>query len=404
MGNKVCIMGLGYIGLPTAAFLSNSNFEVLGIDVKQEIVDKINDGQIHIVEPGLEEVVKQGVKSGNLRASLEVSPSDIFIIAVPTPFDEKKRANLRFVDEAVLSITKVLKPSDLVIIESTIPVGTTERVRDMIHSVRPDLFSVENEQIYLAHCPERVLPGNIIQELINNDRIVGGIDAESTEKAVNFYSSVIQGQVIKTNSKTAELTKLIENSFRDTNIAFANEVSMICESLGIDTWELIGLANRHPRVDILNPGPGVGGHCLAVDPWFVVESCPDSSVLIKTAREVNEEKTNWVYQRVLEKIQSLDNQEVTVGCFGLSYKQNSDDLRESPAMKIYNLLNDAGINTIACEPNLDSLEGDTLLDTNEAIKQSTIILFLVGHDEFRDISEESLRDKIVIDVCGVMRR
>ena len=408
---SICVMGLGYIGLPTASVLATKGFSVLGVDVKQSIIDTINRGEVHIVEPDLHRLVRSAVDSKKLTASLEPQKADIFVIAVPTPFvseDNQRRADLTYVDDAVEKIAPFVEQGNLVVLESTSPVGTTERIARRISELRPELLNENHDlEIFVAHCPERVLPGKILQEIIENDRIVGGIDEASTQKAADFYRTFVRGAVITTTSRTAEMAKLTENSFRDTNIAFANELSMICDSLGIDVWELIQLANRHPRVNILNPGPGVGGHCLAVDPWFIVSRSPDKARLIRTSREVNEYKPHYVVEKIKTCASRIKSP--IIGCLGLSYKPNIDDLRESPALEVTkSLVQDIPeAKVIACEPHIsqDHLEGSgiELINLEDLFTQADIIVGLVPHDHFRIISRSFLEGKMVIDTCGMFR-
>ena len=400
---SVCVMGLGYIGLPTASVLATKGFDVLGIDVRQDIVDTINRGDIHIVEPGLHSLVRSAVDSGQLRASLTPQPSDVFIIAVPTPFTHGKKPDLRYVESATRAIAPVIGNNNLVILESTSPVGTTEKIAEILREARPDLCAGDELEIYIAHCPERVLPGKILQEIIENDRIVGGINSESTIQAAQFYRKFVRGAVVETQSRTAELAKLTENSFRDTNIAFANELSLICAELDIDVWDLIKLANRHPRVNILQPGPGVGGHCLAVDPWFIVSAAPNTAQLIRKSREINEYKPKWVVEQVKTYAQKL--KAPVIGCLGLSYKPNIDDLRESPALDIVHHLHDAlpEASILACEPHVQAVEGIALHSLETVLSQADIIVGLVAHSRFQSIARARLDGKILLDICGMFR-
>ena len=400
---KICVMGLGYIGLPTASVLATKGFDVLGVDVRQDIIDTINRGDIHIVEPGLHSLVRSAVDSKQLKASLNPEKSDVFVIAVPTPFRENRQPDLRYVEAATQTIAPVLEKGNLVILESTSPVGTTERIGEILSELRPDLCSGSTIDVYIAHCPERVLPGKILQEIIENDRIVGGINPESTVEAAQFYRTFVRGAVIETQSKTAELAKLTENSFRDTNIAFANELSLICADLDIDVWDLIKLANRHPRVNILQPGPGVGGHCLAVDPWFIVSAAPKTANLIRQAREINEYKPQWVVEKIESYAQKF--KAPTIGCLGLAYKPNIDDLRESPALDIvrnlYKKLPDSKI--IACEPHVQEVDGIELCSLEHVLNEADIIVGLVAHSRFQSIARARLDGKILLDICGMFR-
>jgi len=387
LSKEVCVVGLGYIGLPTAALLATKGFNVLGVDVQPLVVETIGRGDIHITEPMLDVLVKQAVASGRLRTSLKPEAADIFILAVPTPFKLDHVPDLDYVEAAARSIAPRLSPGNLVILESTCPVGTTELVQQWLIEERATLSLksfTSPDQIYIAHCPERVLPGHIVKELVENDRIVGGVNSESTQIAIDFYHTFVCGQILSTDSRTAELAKLAENTFRDINIAYANELSMVCDKLKIDVWDLIRLANHHPRVDILQPGPGVGGHCIAVDPWFIVDSAPEESRLIRTAREVNLKKTANVIQALCKEASQLDHP--VIACLGLAYKADIDDLRESPAVDIAYELGAANIGKIiAVEPHIDVLP-PKLLEVNivlasqeEALAKANIILCLVNH-------------------------
>jgi len=413
---SVCVVGLGYIGLPTAALLASKGYAVHGVDVHDSIIETINRGDIHIREPELDVLVRAAVQSGNLRTALTPEVADIFIIAVPTPFVDDHKPDLSYVESATRSIAPYLAKGNLVILESTSPVGTTERMGRWIAEERPDLkvpsprgqFSADNADLFVAHCPERVLPGQILREMVGNDRIVGGIDEESTNAAIAFYSQFVSGEVLATNSRTAELAKLTENTFRDVNIALANELSTISEGLGVDVWELIELANHHPRVNILHPGPGVGGHCIAVDPWFIIDSAPEHSHLIRTAREVNTNKPHSVVERVRAKAARINNP--TIACFGLAYKPDIDDLRESPAMIITRALAEERLGRIlAVEPHVDALpaslarEGVEMVSAEQAMLEADIIVGLVSHRRFRKIAGSLLHEKIIIDTCGIWR-
>lgn len=409
---KIVVMGLGYIGLPTASMLATKGHQVLGVDVNEAAVNTINSGKIHIVEPDLDILARSAVNSGNLRAALVPEEADTFILAVPTPFkatdSNPKAPDISYIEAATRAIAPFLKAGDLVILESTSPVGTTERIAAIVAELRPDLYeSLPNTQhaspVHIAHCPERVLPGHIIRELVDNDRIIGGIDKASAQKARDLYKTFCNGNIFLTDSKTAEMAKLVENSFRDVNIAFANELSMICDKLGINVWELIELANKHPRVNILNPGPGVGGHCIAVDPWFIVAGAPDEARLIRVAREVNDHKPHWVLNRVKAKADRFKNP--VVGCLGLAFKANIDDLRESPAMEITRELIGLNIGRVmACEPNAhNGFDEFPLYDLQNVLREADILLVLVNHDEFKEIDRELLKEKVLIDTRGVWR-
>ena len=407
---KIVVMGLGYIGLPTASMLATKGHQVLGLDISPAVIDTINSGNIHIVEPDLDILVRSAVNSGNLRASLTPEEADIFIVAVPTPFmvTEKnpKAPDISHVEAATRAIAPFLQPGNLVILESTSPVGTTERIAEIIAELRPDLSNSNihtSALIFIAHCPERVLPGHIIRELVDNDRIIGGINRASAEKAEVLYRSFCSGTIYLTDAKTAEMAKLTENSFRDVNIAFANELSLICDRLGINVWELIELANKHPRVNILQPGPGVGGHCIAVDPWFIVAAAPEEAKLIRTAREVNDYKPHWVLEKVRAKAERFKSP--VIGCLGLAFKANIDDLRESPAMAIVRQLQASGIGRVmACEPNVNGgFDEFPLFDLDQVLKEADILLVLVDHVEFKGIDRELLKEKVVIDTRGIWR-
>lgn len=403
---KICVMGLGYIGLPTASLLATKGFTVTGIDVSQKVVDTINKGEIHIVEPDLDILVKSAVNSGNLSASLDPVEADVFIIAVPTPFKDGgpdhisgKQPDLSYIEAATKKISPFVKPGNLVILESTSPVGTTDEV--VAEILKCDGHAV-GETVHIAHCPERVLPGRILIELVENDRVVGGINEASTQITVDFYERFVRGAVLPTTAKTAEMVKLTENSSRDVQIAFANELSMICESEAIDAWQVIELANRHPRVNILQPGPGVGGHCIAVDPWFIVDRSPEFSRLIKTARDVNDGKPEWVINRVIKCADKF--KQPKIACLGLAFKADVDDLRESPAADIVKTLHQQfGSDLLICEPNLAEHEQYELLGYEEAISQADIVLLLVDHKPFRKITAADLREKVLIDTRGVIK-
>lgn len=397
MDLKVCVIGLGYIGLPTSALLANRGYNVQGIDVSQSVVDTINQGDIHIVEPELDTFVRSAVNSKKLTASLKPEPADIFVLAVPTPFHDGYVPNIDYVEAATRSISAVVKAGDMVILESTSPVGTTERVAEVLAEQGVDIFS-----IHIAHCPERVLPGQIMRELVENDRIVGGLTPEAGEKVAAFYRTFVTGEVLVTDARTAEMAKLTENSFRDVNIAFANELSILCDKFNIDVWELIRLANRHPRVNILQPGTGVGGHCIAVDPWFIVHAGGDDARIIRAAREINDHKTVWVTSKIVDavdKFESEHGRQPSVACMGLAFKPNIDDLRESPALEVFHDLQQKGVKTLAVEPNLEEHSSIALTDFNEAAKSADIIAYLVSHREFKNLTVNGQ----VLDFCGVLQ-
>ena len=400
----VCVVGLGYIGLPTAALLACEGYNVVGVDIDHHAVDTINSGEIHIFEPELDHYVKKAIESGALKAYLKPQEADIYIICVPTPFYQNRKLptpNLEFVLEATESIAHLVKDGDIVILESTSPVGTTDKVRDILTDK-----AVDTGKVSIAYCPERVLPGRIITELVSNDRIVGGVDEEATRKVTRFYETFVEGNVVPCNARTAEMCKLAENSFRDVNIAFANEISILCDNYDIDPWELIRLANYHPRVNILQPGTGVGGHCIAVDPWFIVSSAPESARVIKEARLVNDSKPDWVASKILEQVKDLLDKgvrEPVVACLGLAFKPDIDDLRESPAIRVVERLVDSGVNTIVVEPNISDHEIFDLQSFNEAIK-ADIVVVLVNHAEFsRPANKEKLIKVKAMDFCGALK-
>lgn len=410
---KVSIIGLGYIGLPTAAIIASQGVKVAGIDLNKDIVDTINAGKVHIIETDLERLVSSTVESGNLSASNKLTQSDVFVIAVPTPFSSNHKPNLSYIKSATSEISKVLEKGNLVILESTSPVGTTEKLLEWLSGERPDLtFPNSNlkidSDIHIAYCPERVLPGRVIKELVHNDRIIGGISLKCSEKAKLFYEVFVKGKCLLTDSRTAEMCKLVENSFRDVNIAFANELSLICDKLDINVWELIKLANHHPRVDILKPGPGVGGHCIAVDPWFIIDSAPDEANLIRTARVVNDNKPSFVIEKLNRTLfeMSVGKEEVSIACLGLSFKPDIDDLRESPALEIVKKICQMGLGSVnIVEPNIhelpESLSSSNLLDLKSAISSSEIILLLVDHFDFINIDFSILSGKHIIDTRGI---
>lgn len=397
---NVCVIGLGYIGLPTSALLASRGYQVHGVDVVQRVVDTINMGKIHIVEPELDIFVKNSVNSGKFKADIKPVKADIYIIAVPTPFHDGFVPNVDYVIAATESIVPFIEKGNMVILESTSPVGTTDKIEAILREKRKDLFETE-DTIFIAHCPERVLPGKIMRELVENDRIVGGTSPKSTEIVADFYKEFVNGNVLTTDSKTAEMAKLTENSFRDVNIAFANELSLLCDKLGINVWELIKLANRHPRVNILSPGAGVGGHCIAVDPWFIVHAGKEQAKIIRTAREVNLYKTEWVIEKikntVLQWKSSHYNAEPSVAVMGLAFKPDIDDLRESPALYIARRLKSEGINVMAVEPNIECHDEFEIIDYKSAVEKADIITFLVAHKQFKTITAS--RD---LDFCGVL--
>ena len=394
---KICVIGLGYIGLPTAALLANRGYKVHGVDVVQSTVDTINRGEIHIVEPELDTFVKAAVNSGHLIADLKPAEADVFIVAVPTPFHEGFVPNVDYIVSATKAIASYVKAGDIVILESTSPVGTTEMMEDVLK-----VEGVDTSTLFIAHCPERVLPGQIMRELVENDRIVGGTTTKATEATVAFYNTFVDGEVLSTDARTAEMAKLTENSFRDTNIAFANELSILCDKFDIDVWELIALANRHPRVNILQPGAGVGGHCIAVDPWFIVHAAKEADIdakMIRSAREVNTYKTEWAIEKIKNaalKFEAKHGRKAKVACMGLAFKPDIDDLRESPALYITRRLMADGLDVLAVEPNISEHSGLEVVDYKDALKQADVITFLVAHKEFKELEIET-----DLDFCGV---
>ncbi|WP_043445862.1 UDP-N-acetyl-D-mannosamine dehydrogenase [Arthrobacter sp. L77] len=411
---KVAVIGLGYIGLPTAAILATNGLEVIGVDVKQDNVDAINRGEVPFVEPDLNIHVAGSVSMGSLTATTVTPAADAFILAVPTPFNPDKTADLSYIEAAARGLAPRLVGGELVILESTSPPGTTQHLADYLIGLRPDLSldGADNKPIvHVAHCPERVLPGRVMIELVTNDRIVGGITDEATELARQLYQVFCQGDIHLTDAATAEMAKLVENAYRDVNIAFANELSMVSEKVGIDVWELIELANHHPRVNILQPGPGVGGHCIAVDPWFIVSAAPNESKLIRQARETNDAKPAWVIDQVKLAVKQVGDT-ATVAALGLAFKANIDDLRESPAVSIVRQLN---IDLPECavlvaEPHvselpetLSSLTNVALKDLGTAVAEADIVLLLVDHDEFKEMDKSVLDGKVVVDTRGIWR-
>lgn len=412
----VSIIGLGYIGLPTAAMFASHGKNVIGVEVNQHAVDTINSGRIHIVEPDLDAIVYKAVSEGKLKAVIAPEPADAFLIAVPTPFKgDNHEPDLGYIEKAATAIAEVLKKGDLVILESTSPVGATEQMADWLAQARPDLTfpdtDGEDSDIRVAYCPERVLPGRIVRELIENDRVIGGLTPKCSKQATELYKIFVQGDCIVTNARTAEMTKLTENASRDVSIAFANELSVVCDKLDINVWELISLANRHPRVNILQPGPGVGGHCIAVDPWFIISKTPEEAQLIQTARKVNDAKPKWMVEKVmlaiahfLQEHSDRTAKEVTVACFGLAFKPDIDDLRESPALEIVKEI--AGMHagvTLAVEPNITELtqaigQDIALVDIEYAMVNADIFVLLVDHKEFKNITPDT---NFIIDAKGI---
>lgn len=407
---SVCVVGLGYIGLPTAAVIARAGCKVLGLDVSQKVVDTINRGEIHIEEVDLDGLVHGVVSRGLLSASTEVAPADVFVIAVPTPFDKNHAPDISYVLAAGKTIAPVLKHGDVVILESTSPVGTTEQLRDMIAGMRPDLkvpgLTGEIPDISIAYCPERVLPGRILEELTNNDRSIGGITPRCARKALAFYKRFVRGECVTTDARSAEMTKLVENAYRDVNIAFANELSIVSDKMGLDVWEVIRLANRHPRVNILSPGPGVGGHCIAVDPWFIVHGAPEETPLIRTARGVNDGKMHHVVAKAEALVEA--HPDAKVACLGLAFKANIDDFRESPARFVASrLARKFGERIHIVEPYAAELPieftdtGAVQIDIDDALETCEIMIVLVDHDVFRVVPLAERTDKLVYDTRGI---
>ena len=399
---KACFMGLGYIGLPTSIIAAKNGIQILGVDINPKVVEKTNAGELHIIEPGMEEILKEVVMSGMFRASTIPEVCDAYFMVVPTPFKGNHEPDISYVEAATRSVIPYLKEGDLYVIESTSPVGTTELMASIIYAERPELEG----QIYIAYCPERVLPGNVIYELIHNDRVIGGLNPESTEKAINFYSQFVRGVLHKTNARTAEMCKLTENSSRDVQIAFANELSMICDKANINVWELINLANKHPRVNILRPGCGVGGHCIAVDPYFITAEFPAESQLIGKAREINNYKSFWCAEKVknaMLEYELKNHRKPIVAMMGLAFKPNIDDLRESPAKyvttKVMQNCNNATIFVV--EPNVKEHNVFKLTDYEEAYDKADIVVFMVAHDLFTSLPYR--KDKVTLDFCGIYK-
>jgi len=420
----ISMIGLGYIGLPTAAVFAARQRKVIGVDVSQHVVDTINSGAIHIVEPELDMVVHAAVSQGYLRATTKPEPANAFLVAVPTPFHadengQNHKADLSYIQAAAKSIAPVLEPGNLVVLESTSPVGTTEKMAEWLAQERPDLTFPqthgEASDIRIAHCPERVMPGHVIRELVENDRVIGGMTKKCAELACELYSIVVEGQLVATDARTAEMAKLTENSFRDVNIAFANELSLICHELDINVWELIALANRHPRVNILQPGAGVGGHCIAVDPWFIVDACPEHAKLIRTAREVNDSKPKWVLDQIKGALEQWHQRrpdakrsDLTVACLGIAFKPDIDDLRESPALSISEQVAKLGCRLLVVEPNIEALPSSlsqpnvALATLDEAITQADVVCVLVKHEPFKQKADAIRNKETVIDAVGLL--
>ena len=395
-------MGLGYIGLPTAIIAAKHGVQITGVDINAKVVEMTNAGKLHIIEPGMEEMLREVVADGRLHASTVPETSDAYFMVVPTPFKGNHEPDVSYVEAATRAVLPLLKEGDLYVIESTSPIGTTEAMAKIIFAERPELEG----KIYVAYCPERVLPGNVIYELVHNDRVIGGLNPESTEKAVEFYSQFVQGKLHKTNARTAEMCKLTENSSRDVQIAFANELSIICDKAGINVWELISLANKHPRVNILQPGCGVGGHCIAVDPYFITADFPIESQIIAKAREINNYKAFWCAERIqnaMLKFELENHRRPTVAMMGLAFKPNLDDLRESPAKYITTKVMQSGSNAdiLVVEPNVAEHNVFKLTDYREAYDKADIVVFMVAHDPFKTLPRRD--DKIILDFCGICK-
>jgi UDP-N-acetyl-D-mannosaminuronic acid dehydrogenase len=412
----ISVIGLGYIGLPTAAMFASRRVKVIGVDISQYAVDTINQGKIHIVEPELDMIVHAAVTEGFLRAAVKPEPADAFLIAVPTPFKGDHEPDLSYVRAAAESIAPVLKKGDLIILESTSPVGTTENMAQWLAQARPDLRFPANGNttvdVHIAYCPERVLPGHVVRELVENDRIIGGLTAACSARAAEVYRLFVAGELLFTTARTAEMSKLTENSFRDVNIAFANELSLICDKLGINVWELIKFANHHPRVNILQPGCGVGGHCIAVDPWFIVDKTPDEARMIRMAREVNDHKPAWVLQKIHDAVKTLSasgrgQESISVALLGLAFKPNIDDLRESPALHIAREFTDqASTRVLVVEPNIATLPASLgsveLVDIDHARDKADIVVILVAHREFAGLRDGQRPGQVVLDFVGML--
>ena len=400
---KACFMGLGYIGLPTAIIAAKSGINIVGVDINKRVVEQTNAGHLHIVEPGMEELLQEVLKNGKFRATSQPEECDAYFIVVPTPFKGEHQPDISYVENATRMVLPLLKSGDLYVIESTSPVGTTEHMAELIFQERPELKG----NIHIAYCPERVLPGNVIYELVNNDRVIGGMDEASTSHAIEFYSQFVTGMLHRTNARTAELCKLTENSSRDVQIAFANELSMICEQAGINVWDLINLANKHPRVNILNPGCGVGGHCIAVDPYFITAAYPKEARIIAQAREINNYKAQWCAEKVKNAMLGFElenHRKPVVAMMGLAFKPNIDDLRESPAKRITTEVMQSKNNAdfLVVEPNIKEHNVFKLTPYEEAYEKADIVVFLTAHDEFKLLDWRD--DKVILDFCGIFKR
>ncbi len=400
---KACFMGLGYIGLPTAIIAAKHGVDVVGVDINPKVVETTNQGKLHIIEPGMEEMLQEVIATGKFKAYTTPQESDAYFMVVPTPFKGDHEPDVSYVEAATRAVLPLLKEGDLYVIESTSPIGTTEMMAGIIFAERPEL----KDKIYIAYCPERVLPGNVIYELVHNDRVIGGLTPESTDKAIAFYSQFVKGELHKTNSRTAEMCKLTENSSRDVQIAFANELSLICDKAGINVWELINLANKHPRVNILQPGCGVGGHCIAVDPYFITSDYPEESKIIATARNINNYKSSWCAEKVKNSMLEFElknGRKPVVAMMGLAFKPNIDDLRESPAKnivgKVLQICNNADI--LIVEPNVEENKQFKLTPYNEAYEKADIVVMLTAHDQFKQLPWDE--SKIILDFCGIYKK
>ena len=399
---RACFIGLGYIGLPTAIIAAKHGIEISGVDINPDVVEKTNAGELHIIEPGMGEMLKEVVASGMLRASAKPEESDAYFIVVPTPFKGDHEPDVSYVESATRVVIPLLKEGDLFVIESTSPVGTTDAMAEIIYAERPELAG----KIFIAYCPERVLPGNVIHELVHNDRVIGGLDSASTDKAAGFYSQFVKGALHRTNARTAEMCKLTENSSRDVQIAFANELSIICDKAGINVWELIELANKHPRVNILQPGCGVGGHCIAVDPYFITSAFPVESKLIADARNINNYKADWCAEKVknaMIEFELKNGRKPVIAMMGLAFKPNIDDLRESPAKYITTTVMQGcnNANIMVVEPNVSEHKVFKLTDYREAYEKADIVVLLTAHDQFRELPRRD--DKVILDFCGIRK-
>ena len=414
----VSVLGLGYIGLPTATLIASRGVKVIGVDVTKHVVDSVNAGKLHIVEPQLGEVLTDVIQKGMLRATMTPEPADAFLIAVPTPFKDGHKPDVSYIQAVAGALSTVLKKGDLVILESTSPVGTTERLAEWLAEARSDLSFPQQAgnaaDVQVAYCPERVLPGQVLKELVENDRVIGGMSEKASAMAAEVYRIFVKGNLSVSNARTAEMCKLTENSFRDVNIAFANELSLICDKLDINVWELINLANRHPRVNILQPGCGVGGHCIAVDPWFIVDTAPDEAKIIRTAREINDNKPHWVLKKIQAAIMSLLSnfpdkrmKDITVACLGLAFKPDIDDLRESPAVELTHMIAELGCQVVVVEPNITSVPSTLaenrikLVSLTEALNIANIICLLVKHHEFINSAINIKNKEYLIDAVGL---